>query len=119
MSTPQPSSDLDFQATLQILTEQFFADLGLQGLSGEEKGKRMAEIQEIIMGKVLLSLEDGLTQEQKEEWVTCETDEQMNAFFNKHQIPILDIIQEETEAYREELVQAMAYMQGKMEEGEK
>jgi hypothetical protein len=89
-----------------------FAQLGLDDLSSEQKEKHFAEMQEIVEQRVFLRVMDTLSEEDKKIYDTLKTDEELDKFYIDRKISLEQIATEEAVAYREELLQNMAYAQG-------
>jgi hypothetical protein len=99
--------------TTDFLT--LFDQLGLSDLSVSEKEKRFAEMQEIVEMRVFSNVSSMLDEKSKKEWDKCKTDKELDAFYEKHGINLQTIAFAEAQAYREELLQEMAYLTAKLE----
>lgn len=105
--------------TSKAVTQDFltlFDQLGLSDLSMEQKEKRFTEMQEIVEMRVFSHVMSLLDDKAQKEWDKCKTDKDLDAFYKKHGVNLETIALAEAQAYREELLQEMAYLTAKMEE---
>lgn len=92
-----------------------FDKLGLSDLSMAEKEKRFAEMQEIVEMRAFAHVASLLDNKAQKEWDNCKTDKELDAFYKKHGVNLEAIAFAEAQAYREELLQEMAYLTAKLE----
>ena len=95
--------------------QDLFDQLGLTDLSEEEKNKRIAEMQEVLDQRIFLRMMNMLSEADRDLFDTLEKDEDIDKFLAEKGINPEELAFEEATAYREELIQNMAYMMGKMD----
>ncbi len=100
-------NDIDYQ--------DLFDKLGLSDLSEKEKSKRIAEMNEVLEQRIFLRIMSELSDENQKIFETIVKEDELDKFLEKNGIVPEKIAFEEATAYREELIQNMAYMMGKLD----
>lgn len=93
---------------------RFFSDIGLEGMSAEESEKLFSQIFENLQDRVIVRLSSLLNAEEKTLWESLKTDEELENFYKEKGLNLDEITEEEAKIAREELIQNIAYIKGKM-----
>jgi hypothetical protein len=99
----------------EIILEKFFNDIGLDEISPEEKEKLFENIFKNLENRILVRLRSIMSDEEVSEWEKLDSDEELDNFYKEKGIDIDSIAQEEARLSREQLIQNISYIKGKME----
>ncbi len=98
----------------EIILKKFFSDIGLDEISPEEKEKLFEKIFSNLENRILLRLRSIMSDEEVSEWEKLNSDEELDKFYKEKNIDIEAIAQEEAKNSREQLIENIAYIRGKI-----
>ena len=99
----------------EIDLTSLFIELGLEGITQEQKDKYSEQIFNMLEDRVAMRLEDFVTEEEMDQLDTM-ADEEVAKFFDDKGVNLGEISAEEALSLREELLSTMSFANGVIEE---
>lgn len=99
----------------QELFDKFFYDIDLNEISNEAKEKLFDQVFKNLENRLLVRISAILSDEDRAEWKKIESDEALDKFYDEKGVDIESLSKEEALLAREQLIQNIAYIKGKME----